>query len=41
MISFKAKKSLMERFSTGVQNTVDGVLLKWFDRLMKSRFSIG
>lgn len=41
MISFKAKRNLMERLSVGVQNTVDGVLLKWFDRLMKSRFSIG
>lgn len=41
MISFKAKRNLMERLSIGVQSTVDGVLLKWFDRLMKSRFSIG
>ncbi len=41
MISFKAKKSLMERLSIGVQSTLDGVLLTWFDRLMKSRFSIG
>jgi len=41
IITYKEKKNLMERFSLGVQNTVDGVLLKWFDRLMKSRFSIG
>ena len=41
MIRYKEKKKLMERLSAGVQNTIDGVLLKWFDRLMKSRFSIG
>ncbi|ASJ75460.1 protease SohB [Granulosicoccus antarcticus] len=41
IISYKVRKGLMERFSIGVQSTVDGVLLKWFDRLMKSRFSIG
>ncbi len=41
LLSYKEKKNLMDRLSLGVQNTVDGVLLKWFDRLMKSRFSIG
>lgn len=41
MISYREKKNLMERFSFAVQSTIDGVLLKWFDRLMKSRFSIG
>jgi len=40
MISYKEKKSLADRFSLGVQNTVDGILLKWFDRLIKSRYSI-
>lgn len=41
LLSYKEKKNLMDRLSLGVQNTVDGVLLKWFDRLMKARFSIG
>lgn len=41
ILSYKEKKNLMDRLSLGVQNTIDGVLLKWFDRLMKSRFSIG
>lgn len=41
LISYKEKKTVMERLSLGVQTTIDGVLLKWFDRLMKSRFSIG
>lgn len=41
ILSYKEKKSLADRFSLGVQNTVDGVLLKWFDRLIKSRYSIG
>jgi len=41
MLAFKEKKSLMSRFSAGVQSTIDGVLLKWFDRLLKSRYTIG
>lgn len=41
LIEYSEKKSFMDRLSIGVQSTIDGVLLKWFDRLMKSRFSIG
>lgn len=41
MISYKARKKLMERLSLGVQNTIDAVLLKWLDRLLQSRFNIG
>ena len=41
ILTYKEKKNLMERLSLGVQSTVDGVLLKWIDRLMKSRFSVG
>ncbi|MFK7858768.1 MAG: protease SohB [Granulosicoccus sp.] len=41
ILSYKEKKSLADRFSLGMQNTIDGVLLKWFDRLVKSRYSIG
>lgn len=41
LLSYKERKKLMDRLSLGVQNTIDGVLIRWFDRLMKSRFSIG
>ena len=41
LVAFKEKKSLADRFSIGAQNVVDGVLVKWFDRLMKSRYNIG
>lgn len=41
LLSYKEKKNLMDRLSLGVQSTIDGVLFKWFDRLMKARFSIG
>lgn len=41
VISYKEKKSLKDRLSLGMQETVDGVLFRWFDRLMKSRYSIG
>lgn len=41
IVKYAEKKSLMDRLSLGVQSTIDGVLLTWFDRLMKSRLSIG
>lgn len=41
LVSYKAKKNLMEKLTAGVESAVDNVLFKWFDRLMKSRFSIG
>ena len=40
-IKYKMKKKMSEKFGLAAQNTIDGVLLRWFDRLMKSRFSIG
>jgi len=40
-IKYKQKKPLMERFSVGVQSTLDGVLMKALDRALKSRWSIG
>lgn len=40
LIKYKEKKPLMERFSQGVQSTVDGVLMKALDRVLKSRWSI-
>lgn len=41
IVSYKAKKTLRERLSMGAQETIDGVLLRWYDRLLKSRYSIG
>ena len=41
LIEYTEKKNLMDRLSIGVQSTIDGVLLKWFDRLVKSRFMVG
>ena len=39
-VKYKQKKPLMERFSIGIQNTVDGVLMKFLDRVLKSRWSL-
>jgi len=39
MVSYKEKKKLMTRLSIGVQQGIDGLLMKWIDRLVKSRFS--
>lgn len=41
ILTYKEKKSLADRFSFGIQNVIDNVLLKWFDRLLKSRYTIG
>ena len=40
-VKYKEKKNVMERFGLAAQNSVDGLLMKWFDRLMKARYSIG
>lgn len=40
-VKYKQRKSLAEKLSIGVQHALDGVLLTWLDRLLKSRFSIG
>lgn len=39
LISYKEKKKLMDRFSLGAQSAIDGLLMRWLDRLWKSRFS--
>jgi len=39
MVSYKEKKKLMTRLSIGIQQGIDGLLMKWIDRLVKSRFS--
>ncbi len=41
VLSYKEKRKLLERFSLAVQNTIDGVVIRWIERLWKSRFSIG
>ena len=41
LIEYTEKKNFMDRLSIGVQSTIDGVLRKWIDRLINSRFSIG
>jgi len=41
ILTYKEKKSLADRFSFGIQHVIDNVLLKWFDRLLKSRYTIG
>lgn len=40
-IKFREKKPFMEKLGFAAQNVIDGVLFRWFDRLMRNRFSIG
>lgn len=40
-VKYKKKKKMAERFSIGIQNTVDGFLMRWLDRALKARFTIG
>ncbi|MCL4140614.1 UNVERIFIED_CONTAM: hypothetical protein GTU68_018269 [Idotea baltica] len=40
-VKYKKKKPMSERFSIGIQNTADGLLMRWVDRAFKSRFTIG
>ncbi len=40
-VQFKKKKPMSERFSIGIQDTADGLLMRWVDRAFKSRFTIG
>lgn len=41
LVKFKEKKSLASRFSMGAESAVDRLLMRWLDRVMKMRFSIG
>lgn len=36
LVKFKKKKSMAERFSIGIQNTFDGLAMRWLDRAHKS-----
>jgi len=38
LISYEFKKSLQERFSVGMHNTVDRLILTWWSRLQNTRF---
>jgi len=40
-VQYKIKKPISERFSIGVQETLDGLLMRWVDRVFKARFTIG
>jgi len=40
-VKYKQKKQLREKLGMAAQDTIDGVLFRWFDRLMQSRYSIG
>ena len=41
IVRYKAKKAFGERVSISFQSAVDGLLLRWLDRLVRSRFTIG
>ena len=40
-VKYKEKKNVMERFGMAAENRVDSLLMRWIDRLMKARYSIG
>ncbi len=40
-VKYKKKKPISERFSIGIQNTADGFLMRWLDRALKARFTVG
>ncbi len=41
VVRYKEKKALSDRLSISFQNSVDGLLMRWLDRLVRSRFNIG
>ena len=41
VVRYKQKKAFGERMSISFQSSVDGLLMRWLDRLMRSRFNIG
>jgi len=40
-VKYKKKKKITERFAIGIQDTADGLLMRWLDRALKARFTIG
>jgi len=38
LVAYEHKKTLQERFSIGVHNTLDKLILTWWNRLQNSRF---
>lgn len=41
IVQYKEKKALGDRFALSFQSGVDGLLMRWIDRLVRSRFNIG
>jgi len=41
VVKYKVKKPLSDRLSISFQSSVDGLAMRWLDRLMRSRFNIG
>jgi len=41
VVRYKEKKGLSDRLSISFQSGIDGLLMRWVDRLMRSRFNIG
>jgi len=41
LVKHKEKKNLAARFGLGAEAAVDRLLIRWLDRVMKMRFSIG
>jgi len=41
LLKYKKKKKLGERFSIGIQDTADGMLMRWVNRIANAKYSIG
>jgi len=41
IVRYKPKKGLSDRFSISFESALDGLLMRWVDRLLRSRFNIG
>ena len=41
IVRYKEKKALGDRFSISFQNSIDNLVMRWLDRLVRSRFNIG
>ncbi len=40
-VRYKERKPIMERFSLGVQGAIDGLAMRWLERLLKTHQTIG
>ena len=41
IVQYKEKKALSDRLAISFESSVDGLLMRWLDRLIRSRFTIG